>query len=84
MEYLTSQGKAAKDASQDTIAHLIGQTKDSWYESSDYVNKQSGHMRDWAWDTWSDSQLVAFAEKHGVDGKCKSRYSDQSTNLDLH
>lgn len=40
-------------------------------------------MRDWAWDTWSDSQLVAFAEKHGIDGKGK-HIMPACTKPDLH
>lgn len=68
-EFLKSQGQDVKDASESSLEQLINLAKINWYDTSDYVSKQSGNMRDWAWDTWSDNQLVAFAEKHGVSGK---------------
>jgi len=45
---------------------LIEQVKGYWTETEDSANQAYGSVRDWIFDSWTDSQLKAFADKNGI------------------
>jgi len=65
-KYLTSKGQQAKKGTEKNTKSLIEQVKQSWSETEDSANSAYGSVRDWIFDSWTDSQLKAFADKHGI------------------
>ncbi|KAF2473167.1 uncharacterized protein BDR25DRAFT_257393 [Lindgomyces ingoldianus] len=64
--YLTLKGQQAKKGSEKNTKSLIDQVKVYWTETEDSANQAYGNVRDWIFDSWTDSQLKAFADKHGI------------------
>lgn len=60
--YLQAKGQQAKD----TQEGLVDQVKGSWYETEDKSQQAWGDVRDWIFDTWTDSELKEFCDKHGI------------------
>lgn len=64
--YLTLKGQQAKKGTEKDAKSLAEQVKVYWTETEDSANQAYGSVKDWIFDTWSDSQLKAFADKHGI------------------
>ncbi|KAL2267070.1 hypothetical protein VTJ83DRAFT_4347 [Remersonia thermophila] len=64
--YLTQKGIDSKAAAEDTRDSLLERVKSTWYESGDKAQDAWGNVKDWFLDTWTDSQLKAFCDKHGI------------------
>ncbi|KAL1840668.1 hypothetical protein VTJ49DRAFT_218 [Mycothermus thermophilus] len=64
--YLAQKGVESKEAAEDTRESLLTRVKSSWYESEDKAQDAWGNVKDWILDTWTDSQLKAFCDKHGI------------------
>lgn len=64
--YLTSKGYQAKDGAKENKDSLINQVKVYWTETEDSANQAYGSVKDWIFDSWTDSQLKSFADKHGI------------------
>lgn len=64
--YLTLKGYQAKKGTEKNTDSLVDQVKVYWTETEDSANQAYGSVRDWIFDTWTDSQLKAFADKHGI------------------
>jgi hypothetical protein len=64
--YLTVKGKQAKEGTQNNAQYLMDQVKNYWTETEESANQAYGSVKDWIFDTWTDSQLKAFADKHGI------------------
>ncbi|TVY48247.1 Meiotic sister chromatid recombination protein [Lachnellula occidentalis] len=68
--YLKQKGVETKDAASDTAAAnkdgLIAQVKNYWYETEEKAEDSYSSVKDWIFDSWTDSQLKAFADKHGI------------------
>jgi len=68
--YLKQKGVETKDAAADTAATnkdgLIAQVKKYWYETEEKAEDSYSSVKDWIFDSWTDSQLKAFADKHGI------------------
>jgi len=45
---------------------LVEQVKGYWTETEESTNQAYASVRDWIFDSWTDSQLKAFADKHGI------------------
>lgn len=67
--YLKTKGMETKAGAEANKDSLIQQVKNSWYETEDNAQNAWGSVRDWILDSWTDSQLKAFADKHGIPGK---------------
>lgn len=65
-DYLTAKGYQAKKGTEKDTNALIEQVKGYWTETEDSANQAYGSVRDWIFDSWTDSQLKAFADKHGI------------------
>ncbi|EMD61095.1 hypothetical protein COCSADRAFT_174416 [Bipolaris sorokiniana ND90Pr] len=65
-KYLGLKGQQAKKGTEKDAKSLVEQVKLYWTETEDSANQAYGNVKDWIFDTWSDSQLKAFADKHGI------------------
>ncbi|KAF2799559.1 hypothetical protein K505DRAFT_265472 [Melanomma pulvis-pyrius CBS 109.77] len=64
--YLTLKGQQAKKGTEQNAQSLAEQVKVYWTETEESTNQAYGSVRDWIFDSWTDSQLKAFADKHGI------------------
>jgi len=64
--YLQSQGQAVKKGTEKNKDSLVAQVKSSWYETEDQAEDAYSNVKDWIFDTWTDSQLKAFLDKHDI------------------
>jgi len=64
--YLKLKGYQAKDSTVKNKDSLIQQVKNYWTETEDSVAQAYGSTKDWIFDSWTDSQLKAFADKHSI------------------
>ncbi|CZS90716.1 hypothetical protein WAI453_004001 [Rhynchosporium graminicola] len=64
--YLKQKGIETKDAAADNTEGLVAQVKKYWYETEDKAEDAWSSVRDWIFDSWTESQLKAFADKHGI------------------
>jgi len=64
--YLTLKGYQAKEDTKQSKDSLLQQVKNYWTETEESANQAYSNVRDWIFDTWTESQLKAFADKHGI------------------
>ncbi|RYO96340.1 hypothetical protein DL764_007476 [Monosporascus ibericus] len=64
--YLKTKGIETKDAAESSKDSLLSKVQSSWYETEDKAHSAWANVRDWIIDTWSDSALKAFADRHGI------------------
>lgn len=64
--YLTLKGQQAKKGTEQNTNALVEQVKGYWSETADSANQAYASVSDWIFDSWTDSQLKAFADKHGI------------------
>ncbi|KAL2173798.1 uncharacterized protein P884DRAFT_250980 [Thermothelomyces heterothallicus CBS 202.75] len=64
--YLKQKGIEAKESTEDTRESLLDRVKGAWYESEEKAQNAWSNTKDWILDTWTDSQLKAFCDHHGI------------------
>merc|ERR1711939_353884 len=64
--YLKQKGVETKDAAADNTEGLVAQVKKYWYETEDKAEDAWSSVKDWIFDSWTESQLKAFADNHGI------------------
>ncbi|KAK6855270.1 hypothetical protein PG995_008802 [Apiospora arundinis] len=64
--YLKQKGVEVKQGAENNKDALAQQVQSSWYETEDKAQTGWSSIKDWILDTWTDSQLKSFADKHGV------------------
>lgn len=64
--YLQAKGKDTRDDAAATRDNLVSQVKANWYESEENAYHGWASVKDWILDTWTDSQLKAFCDKHSI------------------
>ncbi|TAQ87904.1 hypothetical protein B7494_g3771 [Chlorociboria aeruginascens] len=64
--YLKLKGVETKEATENGKDTLISQVKSYWYETEDKAEDAWSSVKDWIFDSWTDSQLKAFADKHNI------------------
>ncbi|KXH63083.1 hypothetical protein CSAL01_04974 [Colletotrichum salicis] len=64
--YLKAKGLETEGAAKANKESLISQVQSSWYETGDQAQNAYLNVKDWILDSWTDSQLKAFADKHGI------------------
>ncbi|KAI5462926.1 hypothetical protein BGZ63DRAFT_353738 [Mariannaea sp. PMI_226] len=64
--YLKAKGKDSQDQAASTRDNLVSQVKANWFETEDNAYQAWDDVKSWILDTWSDSQLKAFCDKHGI------------------
>lgn len=64
--YLQQKGVETKDsaaASKDSLINLVNK---HWYETEDKAQQSYADVKTWIFSTWSESQLKAFCDRHGI------------------
>jgi len=64
--FLTQKGVETKDSAAASKDSLLAQVKNYWYETEDNADDAWSSVKDWIFDSWTESQLKAFADKHGI------------------
>jgi len=64
--FLKQKGVETKDDAAANTDGLIAQVKNYWYETEDKADAAWSDVKTWIFDSWTDSQLKAFADKHGI------------------
>jgi len=65
-EYLKLKGIETKDSAAASKDSLVNQVQGNWYETEDKAQSAWTNVKDWILDTWTDSQLKAFCDHHGI------------------
>jgi hypothetical protein len=64
--YLQNKGHQVSSEAQQTKDGLLSQVKANWYETEENAHGAFVSVRDWILDTWTESQLKAFCDKHKI------------------
>ncbi|KAI0485060.1 hypothetical protein GGR56DRAFT_681123 [Xylariaceae sp. FL0804] len=64
--YLKSKGIETKGAAESNKDSLVSQVAASWYETEDKAQSAWTSAKDWVLDSWTESTLKSFADKHGI------------------
>ncbi|KAH8674872.1 hypothetical protein BGZ61DRAFT_496891 [Ilyonectria robusta] len=64
--YLQAKGKETRDDAAATRDNLVSQVKDNWYETEENAYQAWASVKDWILDTWTESQLKSFCDKHSI------------------
>jgi len=65
--YLKLKGIQTKEAAEESSKDgLLAKVKANWYEAEDKAEDAWSSVKEWIFDSWSDSQLKTFADKHGI------------------
>lgn len=66
VDYLKQKGVDVQDSAQANKESLVGQVQGYWYETEEKASDAYSSVKDWILDTWTDSQLKAFCDHHGI------------------
>ncbi|PSR80012.1 hypothetical protein BD289DRAFT_374742 [Coniella lustricola] len=66
VDYLKQKGVDVQDSAKSNKDSLIGQVQGAWYETEEKASDAYLSVKDWILDTWTDSQLKAFCDHHGI------------------
>lgn len=64
--YLKQKGVETKDSAASSKDGLVAQVKNYWYEAEEKAEDAWSSVKDWIFDSWTDSQLKAFADRHDI------------------
>jgi len=64
--YLTSHGQQIKKGAEKNKDNLLSQVQAYWKDTADSVNDAYSNTQYWVFDTWTESQLKAFLDYHGI------------------
>ncbi|OJD39796.1 msc1 protein [Diplodia corticola] len=64
--YLGSKGQDVKKGAEQNKDSLVASVKAYWYETEDQASNAYNSVKDWIFDSWTDSQLKAFLDRHGI------------------
>ncbi|KAI9843137.1 MAG: hypothetical protein M1837_006590 [Sclerophora amabilis] len=64
--YLESQGQAVKKGGEENKDDLVDQVKQTWTDTGDSAGESYFNVKNWIFDTWTDSNLKEFLDKHGI------------------
>lgn len=64
--YLKSKGKDIEKGTEQNKDSLVNQVKSNWHETEQQASDSYTSVKDWIFDSWTDSQIKAFLDKHGV------------------
>uniref|UniRef100_A0A1Y1KCS9 Uncharacterized protein n=1 Tax=Photinus pyralis TaxID=7054 RepID=A0A1Y1KCS9_PHOPY len=66
ISYLRERRQDFQTATEESKDSLILQVKSNWYESEEAARQSWTNTKEWILDTWSESQLKAFCDEHGI------------------
>jgi len=64
--YLKEKGVETKDAASANKEGLVASVKEYWYEAEDKAEEAWSSVKDWIFDSWTESTLKSFADKHDI------------------
>ncbi|KAF6830271.1 stress response protein [Colletotrichum plurivorum] len=64
--YLKAKGIETQDAAKSSKDSLVSQVQGTWYETGEQAQNAYLSVKDWILDTWTESQLKAFCDKHDI------------------
>lgn len=64
--YLKDRGYEAAEGADESKNGLIATVKSYWHETEDQAHDAYASVRNWVFDSWTDSQLKAFLDRHGI------------------
>ncbi|KAL0265248.1 hypothetical protein SLS55_001213 [Diplodia seriata] len=64
--YLGSKGQDVKKGAEQDKDSLVASVKAYWYETEDQASNAYNSVKDWIFDSWTDSQLKGFLDRHGI------------------
>jgi len=64
--YLSTRGYQAKKGTEKNKDSLISQVKSYWTETEDQATDSYSNVQNWILDSWTESQLKAFCDKHSI------------------
>lgn len=64
--YLKGKGQQVQNEAASSKDSLLSQVKSNWYETENNAQSAWLNVKDWILDTWTESQLKAFCDKHGI------------------
>ncbi|KAF2431231.1 hypothetical protein EJ08DRAFT_649043 [Tothia fuscella] len=64
--WMNTKGYQAKKGTEKNKDSLIQQVKGYWTETADQASGSYDNVQNWILDSWTESQLKAFCDKHGV------------------
>lgn len=67
--YLKARGVEVQNGAEKNQDVLVSQVQKNWYETEDKAEAAWSNAKDWIFDTWTDSTLKSFADKHDVPGE---------------
>lgn len=65
-EYLKQKGVETQNAAAASKDSLVAQVKGAWYETEDKAEDAYSSVKDWIFDSWTESSLKAFCDKHDI------------------
>lgn len=65
-KYISLKGEQIKKGTEKNKDSLVSQVKASWTDTENTANDAYASSRDWIFDTWTESQLKAFCDRHGI------------------
>lgn len=70
--FLKAKGQEASSDAQQAKESLVSQVKANWYETEEKSHNAWASVKDWILDSWTESQLKSFCDKHGIPGNYSS------------
>lgn len=64
--FLKQKGAETGDAATASKDSLLSTVQKYWYETEDKAQEAWTSVKDWIFDTWTESQIKAFADHHGI------------------
>jgi hypothetical protein len=64
--YLQSQGQQVEADAKANKDTLVNRVKATWYETEDKSQQAWTNVKDWIFDSWTESQLKAFCDKRNI------------------
>jgi len=64
--FLQQKGVEVKESAAANKDGLLASVKSAWYETEDKAEDAWSSVKDWIFDSWTDSALKAFADKHDI------------------
>ncbi|KAF1812814.1 hypothetical protein P152DRAFT_458007 [Eremomyces bilateralis CBS 781.70] len=64
--YLALKGKEVQGAAAKNKDSLLQQVKNNWWDTEEKAFESWNSVKDWIFDSWSESQLKSYLDRHAV------------------
>ncbi|KAF2398448.1 hypothetical protein EJ06DRAFT_463911, partial [Trichodelitschia bisporula] len=65
-KYLSTKGADTQKSAVKQKDSLVNSVKSYFTETEEQASESMGNVRDWIFSSWSDSQIKAFLDRHGI------------------